>query len=431
MASIGKDKGGRKRILFVAEDGSRKTIRLGKCSLRQAEHFKIRLEALIAGRFSGIDAETARWIADLPDDIHAKLANVGLLQSRAPLPNLRLGQFLDEYAKGRCDVKASTQLVYGRTCKHLLEFFGAEKAMGEISEGDADQWRLHLLSKGLAENTVRRTCGIARQFFRAAVRRRLIQDNPFTELKTAVQGNRAREFFLSPQDAQKILDACPDTQWRLIFALARYGGLRTPSETLLLAWSDIDWDTGKMLVRSPKTAHHAGGESRFVPIFPELRPHLLAAFEEAEPGTKYVVTRYRKAGLNLRSQLLRIIAKAGLKPWPKLFQNMRSTRETELVERWPEHVICAWLGNTRLVARKHYLQVTDEHFEQAAQNPAHSAPGAQNAAQYPAASEGIQRNTTPQESPENADLLCGAGACKSLQDKQMGGTGLEPVTPCV
>ncbi|MHC4519041.1 MAG: tyrosine-type recombinase/integrase, partial [Planctomycetota bacterium] len=66
MASIGKDKGGRKRILFVAEDGSRKTIRLGKASMRQAEAFKVKVEALVAARLTGnIDPETARWIAGL------------------------------------------------------------------------------------------------------------------------------------------------------------------------------------------------------------------------------------------------------------------------------------------------------------------------------------------------------------------------------
>jgi hypothetical protein len=43
----------------------------------------------------------------------------------------------------------------------------------------------------------------------------------------------------------------------------------------------------------------------------------------------------------------------------------RPPRETELAETWPEHVVCAWIGTTVAVARKHYLQVTDEHFEQA------------------------------------------------------------------
>ncbi|UCD51441.1 MAG: hypothetical protein JSW27_02180, partial [Phycisphaerales bacterium] len=101
MASIGRDKGGRKRILFVAEDGSRKTVRLGKCSLRQAEHFKIRLEALIAGRFSGVDAETATWLAALPDDIYGRLVAVGLAEARAPKQVALLGPFVAQYIASR------------------------------------------------------------------------------------------------------------------------------------------------------------------------------------------------------------------------------------------------------------------------------------------------------------------------------------------
>lgn len=64
MASIAKDRNGRKRILFVDSDGKRKTIRMGKISMKQAEPFKVRVEALIAGRFGAIDPETARWVAD-------------------------------------------------------------------------------------------------------------------------------------------------------------------------------------------------------------------------------------------------------------------------------------------------------------------------------------------------------------------------------
>jgi len=40
--------------------------------------------------------------------------------------------------------------------------------------------------------------------------------------------------------------------------------------------------------------------------------------ERAESATEYVITRYRKPGLNLRTQLLKTIARAGLQSWPKL-----------------------------------------------------------------------------------------------------------------
>ncbi len=107
---------------------------------------------------------------------------------------------------------------------------------------------------------------------------------------------------------------------------------------------------------SPKTEHHEGKESRIIPIFPELRPHLEAVWEEAEPGTVHVINRYRDARQNLRTQLTRIIKRAGLEPWPKLFHNLRATRETELAQEYPIHVVCEWIGNTAAIAQKHYLR---------------------------------------------------------------------------
>jgi len=40
---------------------------------------------------------------------------------------------------------------------------------------------------------------------------------------------------------------------------------------------------------------------------------------------------------------------------PKLYQNLRSTRQTELSDRFPVHVVCAWLGDSQPGAMKHYL----------------------------------------------------------------------------
>ena len=193
----------------------------------------------------------------------------------------------------------------------------------------------------------------------------MIAESPFADLKGGKQENRSRYYFLTREDAQKVLDACPDAQWRLIFALCRFGGLRCPSEVLAIRRDDVDWERSRIRVRSPKTEHHQGKESRQVPIFPELRPYLEEAFEQAEPGTCHVITRYRDKNANLRTQLERIIVRAGLDPWPKLFQNLRSTRETELAREYPIHVVCDWIGNSELVAAKHYLQTTDEDFEKA------------------------------------------------------------------
>ena len=36
-----------------------------------------------------------------------------------------------------------------------------------------------------------------------------------------------------------------------------------------------------------------------------------------------------------------------------------------IIDKAESHVVCAWIGNSQKVAAKHYLQVTDDHFEKA------------------------------------------------------------------
>jgi integrase len=184
-------------------------------------------------------------------------------------------------------------------------------------------------------------------------------------------------------------------------ALSRYGGLRRPSEHLELTWPDVDWQKGRFRVTSPKTEHHEGNEERWVPIFPELRPYLEEAFERAEPGSVKVITCKQNAKQNLRSLFAKIIRRAGLTPWPKPFQNLRTSPETELAAAYPLHVVTAWLGNSALVAQKHYLQVTEADFQRRAK-------AVQNPVQQPAASS----RTVSQTEPEPIGV---AGLCKTVQ----------------
>ena len=72
----------------------------------------------------------------------------------------------------------------------------------------------------------------------------------------------------------------------------------------------------------------------------------------------------------MRTTFEKIVTRAGLKPWPRLFHNLRASRQTELSELFPSHVVCKWLGNSEDIARLHYLQTTDAHFEAALGRPA-------------------------------------------------------------
>ena len=119
--------------------------------------------------------------------------------------------------------------------------------------------------------------------------------------------------------------------------------------------------------------------------------------------------------------------RAGVKPWPRLFQNLRASRETELTKEYPIHVVCEWIGNSSLVAAKHYLQVTDEDFQRASQGGAESgARVAQNAAQQRAAMRGNTSQQTRKAPEKQGSSRSLAGVCDIVQIPQVGPAGLEP-----
>jgi len=249
MASIANDPGGRRRILVLDKNGDRKTIWLGKVSKRLAEEIKTRVESINSAAIAGvsIDGETAEWVGKIGNPLYAKLASAGLVTPRLPeltepRPQARLGVFLEGYISGRTDVRERTRINLDAARRRLVEYFGADKLLADITAGDADAWVIWLKAR-YSNGTAGRTVNRAKQFFRAAVRKEIIGKNPFADAKAPSQVNEARKFFVTLETAYKVLDACPDAEWRLIFALSRFGGLRCPSEHLARYRTDRAWST--------------------------------------------------------------------------------------------------------------------------------------------------------------------------------------------
>lgn len=434
MASIVNDSGGRKRILFVNERGERKALRVGACSKATAEAVRVRVEALLAAHFNAapIDRDTARWVAAIPNALHGKLARAGLVEPRENA-DARLGAMLTAWLEA-CDVKPSTVLGYKQTEAALLEHFGADKPVSAIGPHDAERWRQAMRDAGLAPATVSKRVVMARAAFKQAVRWGMLDANPFADVRAGSQRNPDRLRFVTLDEARAVLDACPDHEWRLLFALSRFGGLRCPSEHLALRWADVDWERDRLTVRSPKTEAHAGKAERTIPLFPELREHLLLAFDRAEPGAEFVITRYRQRNCNLRTQLERIIKRAGLEPWPRLFHNLRASRQTELAATFPGHVVCSWLGNSERVASEHYLSLLDSDFARAIETPTPTrgakcgALGAHFAAQRPMSPSGHESPNDAQ-ALERGDVVRVVDAQRDeARDASMAPAGFEPAT---
>jgi integrase len=368
MASITEQPGGRRTIQFVGADGKRRSIRLGKVSQRIADGIKRYVELLNVAKIAKqpLDGETAAWVAGISDWLADKLTRVGLIEPRM---RSKLGAFLDDYRAARKDAKEWTRLTLRSAAKRLVSHFVVDRTLESITLADMDRFKIHLEAR-YSPATASRTIVFARTFFKAAVRARLIATNPADDVRTAGRANIERMHFVDRATVERIMDVA-DIQWRLIIALARYGGVRVPSELAPLKLTDIDFERGRLRVTSPKTENHGKAE-RWIPLFPELRPHVETAFETAPDGENWLVRvpqLERTAGCGdnrrLRSGFLALLRKAGVAPWERIFNSMRSSRETELAAEYPTHVACAWLGNTPRVAAKHYLVVRDSDFERA------------------------------------------------------------------
>ncbi|MCC7476722.1 MAG: hypothetical protein IT425_15135, partial [Pirellulales bacterium] len=119
MASIARDKNGCRRILFIAPDGKRPTIRLGKVSQRTAEGIKYRVEQLLeALQFNrSMEPDLVEWVKGLEPPLAKKLARVGLIPNPEAKPSATLGPFLKAYIDGRADLKPATKIVRGQVIR--------------------------------------------------------------------------------------------------------------------------------------------------------------------------------------------------------------------------------------------------------------------------------------------------------------------------
>lgn len=448
MASIAweGENGDLAKIVFRDAESKQKSLRLGRCTKRTAQNALTGFERVLESRRTGstIHPDGVRWLEAIDDRLHARVARLGLCQPREGAAVVTLADLLERFDAAAA-VKASTRAAYRQTTESLRAHLGGSTPLASITAAHADTWRRAIAepvtvksddgaptAKRLAPATVAKRVHVARTIFRRAVRWGLITSNPFSELRAGSQSNPDRAFYVDAESIRAIMHACPDDQWRAIVALSRFAGLRCPSEIAALRWGDVNWERGRLMVRSPKTAGHEGHAIRVVPIAPELRPILQDLFDAAEPGAEAVVPRLRDGTVNLRTTFRKIIAKAGVKPWPRLFHNMRASCATDWVERFPAHVVAGWLGHSPLIAARHYLQTRDAHFNlaagfgEAAANPATEP--ASNAATHTRPIATTDPHQEPQ-TPANQGLLVGVGVgCDPVENRPMGATGFEPVT---
>jgi integrase len=386
MATLRKQSRGDSWQLRVILRGERVTLSLPDLTEWQANKWKEYVQSIATSiDFDRpLDKKTIEWISTLSREQRKKLSDKGLIDPDPGQADLKkdpkevlLKDYLEEYFSARkSDVKKATWIFYQHTRKRLVEFF-KDSTVRSITPKDGRDFRKWLEStnkrnkptedgesKGLAINTVKRRTGLCRQIFAQAIKDGILDRNPFEGLSTAVRANEERKVYVDLGDFAKVLAKAPNARWRSLLVLARIAAFRIPSEAQGLKWEHISFEQKRLfVVNSSKTEHHKNRNLRVVPLFPEVEKELLKLHCEATPGEEYVFPDLR-ADSNLRTTLEKIILRAGVTPWPKLWQNLRSSAATDLARSVPSHIAASICGHTEEVAKEHYWKVGEGDLDQ-------------------------------------------------------------------
>jgi len=237
MASLFKRPGGHRWIQFTDIDGKRKTIRLGKIAASNAATVKLRVESLLSSRILGClpDEDTARWLTAIPPALASKLSAVGLVEKRIATSLDELLQYAEENQVSRSKTDSNE---HRHARSHAREFFDTEKPLHRFTRTDGKRFFAWMLDEdnglGLARSTADKRFGKVKRYFQAAVDNRWITDNPFVDIQTKAKNPRDRDVEIERDIITRILEGIVDPKFRLVVALCRYGGLRTPSEPFSL-----------------------------------------------------------------------------------------------------------------------------------------------------------------------------------------------------
>ena len=197
--------------------------------------------------------------------------------------------------------------------------------------------------------------------FNAAIDDELVKNNPLKGVATTINCNEEKQVHVSSELVRAAIEHAPDKEFGAIIALARFGGLRTPSEFRHLKHGDFYKEDGIPVFRiyCQKTAHK-GKQNRKAPVFSELQPFLkgVVSTDTVKADDFVFPAKYRECSdANIYNTMKRALKNAGIEPWPDLWRNLRASRESELLQRGGNiKDVCLWLGNTPQVVMKHYLR---------------------------------------------------------------------------
>ena len=259
-------------------------------------------------------------------------------------------------------VSRETRQLYELTFARLIAHFG-DVPLDEVPESGARSFVTYLeaLRKGdgtaHSSSSINRHLRDARRIWAIAMEARLATTNPFAS-RAAKEGRSKHRVgvafsrYVSLPEFAAILKACPNESWRLIFNLARLGGLRR-NEIERADWSLIDMTRRTMVVEGGEDAgaRREGTKKRrrVVPIVPELYDVLVN-----HPSRTGRLVRVNAN--NFERDARGIVERSGVEDYGKPLHSLRASWVNDMIDLYKLQSVAEWSGHSVNVLMKHYMQ---------------------------------------------------------------------------
>lgn len=366
MASLTCDQYGY-AIRFQLDGGKRHKVRLTGYGEERAQIAKHHVEVLLRAkkRQQPVPVATLDYLYhSSPANLQAALAACGALENRRMLGDAGRAWILT-----RIEAQVSANRIDDceRVMDYLVTYLG-DRDLDSITPTQLMTWSAELEH---AANTVAKYITIAKQFFRWCESERLVSASPAVGLRPSFSSSE-RLTEIPAEHIERLMSAA-DVELQLALALSRWGGLRA-AEIFRIEHTDIDFDTNTFFVRETKRiaqadrkrmAEQGGYRMRRVPLFPQLRAPLLLAMRTHRGLLMPGLADLSHSGRTER--LERLAAECGIELPERPWQNMRASRETELLKRYDPIEVCRWIGNSSRVATKHYAIASAKAFSMASE----------------------------------------------------------------
>ena len=283
MASLDRKNGS--FIVLISLNGKQKKIYTGLKDRREADRLAEKIQRLADSKRNEMnltESGLAEWVKKLESGnskVYEKLVSLGLLEQKAR--PVTVADICRHYVK-RSEKKAErTQKHYDSTAKRIMEYFGPNKPVAEITTDDAysfEEWfrtaPLNTRSKPARPydfTTANRELKNVKSVFLYAHKLGVIRFNPFAVIRIEKDGNSDNKTYVPAETVLEVIQAeTTPLKWKVILALGRFAGCRGACDLCRLKWEDVifsdDGKQGKITLKG-KTAC---GTIPMVPVLENL-----------------------------------------------------------------------------------------------------------------------------------------------------------------